>query len=177
MLLITGHPRSGTAYMAKLFRANGYRIGHEKLGNDGTSNWQQAAPAAFYDFGERVPTRGNIDWSEIIYVMRNPIDLVNSVAFTEEASQGFRRRFYEPSNNIFEDAIRSISAWDSLIEEMNPTKRIKLEFAPVYLGFHRDVMPQNMRPHHGVTKQQLRHLVSDLDWGAFLRIEKKYLCL
>jgi hypothetical protein len=177
MLLITGHPRSGTAYIAKLFRANGYRIGHEKLGKDGTSNWQQAAKADFYEWGERIPTKGNIEWSEIIYVMRNPIDLVNSVAFTEQASQEFRRRFYEPSDNIFEDAIRSITAWDSLIEHMKPHKRIKLEFAPLYFDFHRDVQPQNKRPHYSVTKDQLEHLVSAHDMADFAKIEKKYLSL
>jgi hypothetical protein len=177
MLLITGHPRSGTAYMAKLFRANGYRIGHEKLGKDGTSNWQQAAKADFYEWGERIPTKGMIEWSEIIYVMRNPIDLVNSVAFTEQPSQEFRRRFYEPSDNIFEDAIRSIIAWNWMIDEMQPTKTIKLEFAPMYFNFHRDVQRQNKRPHYSVTKDQLQHLVSCADFDMFCRIEKKYLFL
>lgn len=174
MILITGHPRSGTAYMAQLYQRNGYDIGHEKLGNDGTSNWQQAAPADFYEWGEKVPTRGNIEWSEIIYVMRSPIDLVNSVAFTEQPSQEFRRRFYTPSNNIFEDAIRSISKWDKLIEEMNPNKRIKLEFACLYLGFNRDLMPVNQRTHYSVTRGQLVDLISVRDWKKFCDIEEKY---
>lgn len=175
MILITGHPRSGTAYMAQLYQRNGYDIGHEVLGKDGTSNWQQAAFADFYEWGERVPTRGNIEWSEIIYVMRSPIDLVNSVAFTEQPSQEFRRRFYRPSDNIFEDAIRSIWAWDNLIESMQPSKKVKLEFATLYLGFQRDlVAPVNQRTHYKVSEEQLKHLVSRHDFNNFNDINEKY---
>lgn len=175
MILITGHARSGTKYMAELFKKNGLDIGHEQLGKDGTSNWQQAATADFYEWGERVPTRGNIEWSEVIYVMRNPIDLINSVAFTEQPSQEFRRRFYEPSNNIFEDAIRSIYAWDKMIESMNPTARLKLEFAPLYLGFQRDVIaPVNVRSHYSVTEGQLMSLVSKKDFKEFEKFYSKY---
>ena len=174
MILITGHPRSGTKYMADLYQRNGYEIGHEALGKDGTSNWQQAAFADFYEWGEKVPTRGNIEWSEIIYVMRKPIDLINSVAFTEQPSQEFRRRFYAPSDNIFADAIRSVNEWDKLIEDMNPTKRIKLEFAPLYLGFQRDLLPQNVRGHFSVTEKDLEHLVDLRTWWLFGKINEKY---
>jgi hypothetical protein len=107
--------------------------------------------------------------------MRSPIDLVNSVAFTEQPSQAFRRRYYTPSNNIFQDAIRSIAAWDYLIESMNPTKRIKLEFAPLYLGFQRDlVAPVNHRTHYRLTEHQLYCLISEDDKKLFKNLDDKY---
>jgi hypothetical protein len=177
MLLITGHPRSGTGYLAALFQRNGYDVGHETWGKDGCSNWQLAVDAPFYDWGDKRPTRDQIlaECDQRIFIQRKPIDVVNSVAFTEQASQDFRRRFYAGAPNIFEDAILSIYVWHKMIrEEVKPTLTLKTEFAPVYLDFKWDVAVQNQRPHYGLSEADLHGVIRPKYWKLFLSLNQEY---
>jgi hypothetical protein len=180
MLLITGHPRSGTGYLAKLFQRNGYDVGHETWGKDGCSNWQLAVDATFYDYGDKRPTRDQImpECDQRIFIQRKPIDVVNSVSFTEQASQEFRRRFYTGVPSIFEDSILSIHTWHKMIrEEVKPTLTLKTEFAPVYLDFKWDVAVQNQRTHYALLETDLQAVIRRKYWKLFLSLNEQYYSL
>lgn len=62
--LITGHPRSGTHYMAKVLQKLGYWVRHEDDRSGGTVSWFHAA----------WPVRYKI----IAYQLRNPLKVINS---------------------------------------------------------------------------------------------------
>jgi hypothetical protein len=49
--LITGVPRSGTGYMAKLMQALGYDVGHEIIRPHGISSWLWAADSPTVPYG------------------------------------------------------------------------------------------------------------------------------
>ena len=74
-LLITGHPRSATGYMAKIMQAAGLSIGHEAMCRDGLSSWLHIKPVG------RVSWAGEIkqyDYKHIIHVVRNPFDMITT---------------------------------------------------------------------------------------------------
>ena len=41
-ILVAGHPRSGTGYMAQLLSSMGLQVGHEVVREHGISHWQFA---------------------------------------------------------------------------------------------------------------------------------------
>lgn len=41
MIRVVGCPRSGLGYTAKVLRHLGYRVGHERMGEDGIADWHQ----------------------------------------------------------------------------------------------------------------------------------------
>ena len=72
MITITGCPRSGTKYLSELFKLNGFDVGHESLGKDGTVNWCLAGNSKNPLYGE--PCNG-----PLITVVRNPYDCIPSI--------------------------------------------------------------------------------------------------
>lgn len=85
--LIIGHPRCGTGYMAKLFQAYGYDVGHEYVGEDGTSNWMwtMKTPIGFYPWGDQ--DRENYYFENTFVAIRNPIKAVWSIMYTENIAR------------------------------------------------------------------------------------------
>lgn len=63
-VLITGCPRSGTCYTAKLLQAHGIDVQHERLGKRGTVDWHLAG----------IPWNG-----PIVHQMRNPLHVIGSL--------------------------------------------------------------------------------------------------
>lgn len=127
--VITGHPRSGTGYAAALCRANGLDVGHERLRPDGISSWMWAAGRVDVPWGDPPGAEGP-GWQDAhcVYLVREPVELVASVAFTERASEAWRMEVlgrYRLDYNAVELAVLSIHGWHAMGQEMG--------FAPVAL--------------------------------------------
>ena len=74
-ILITGHPRSGTGYCAKLFQAFGLDVQHElETGEDGISSWIMIQDVIPYPWGPE-----KIDYTHMIHVVRDPIEAIPSI--------------------------------------------------------------------------------------------------
>lgn len=173
--LILGHSRSGTNYSANLFRQNGIDIGHEKMGKDGTSSWLMAVRAHKYPWGVDGITRDQCEFDTIIHVMRKPIDVINSVAFTEKPeSQAFKRKFIDIQGNQFERAVRSYYGWTKLIQKQKPDHTIKVENLMEFMKFEIAGEITNKRPHVSITEEELRKEVSDEVWDMYVWLNEFY---
>lgn len=172
-ILILGHPRSGTGYMAKLFQANGYDIGHEVMGKDGTSNWQFAVCADAYPFNTDNIKRDDVEFSRIYHVIRNPLAAINSIVYTESRSEHFRAKFVPLVGNAFERAILSYYGWNMLIQAQKPYATFTLENAADFFFFE-DVKKQNTREHKSVTEDELYMLCGPGAWSYYEAISRFY---
>jgi hypothetical protein len=172
--LILAHPRCGTGYMAKLFFANGIRIGHEKVKRDGTSNWQMAVQSPEYPFPGDKYRRQDLRVGQIIHLLRDPLPAVASIAYTERRSEYFRAQYVNLLGNEFEKAILSLSGWNKIIRAQMPTYTIALPHAVRVMSFATDVPPANTREHPTLTELQLQSLVSNDIWNIYLQEKEIY---
>ena len=106
--LITGHPRSGTGYAAALFKANGFSVGHERMGKNGIASWQY--PLGLQEFGHGKYT-GKERFDKKIYLLRDPAHAVTSIAFTEQPSEDIRRIYVKMHGNMINRAAQSYIQW------------------------------------------------------------------
>jgi len=81
-ILVIGHPRCGTLYTSEFLKTLDLDILHEKMGKDGTSNWQFTIND-YPIINENKFKRSDFKWDNIIVTMRNPFDAINSIANTE----------------------------------------------------------------------------------------------
>ena len=147
-LLLVGHPRSGTQFMARLMAASGYQVGHEMDAANGTSNWLSAIdeppPEPFTWMRGR---RSDYGFNVVLHVVRDPATCIPSVAFTEthfvpdsrpgwvnvHASTALRSRVLGlPMSGMdrFEHAARSVLGWNRLIQrQLQPRLVVRLEHA------------------------------------------------
>lgn len=174
-LLITGHPRSGTTYMARLMQAYGLDVCHEKLGADGISSWMFAVQEATnVPYGDGSVRRA-FDFETIVHVVRHPLKVLASSMQTEaEGSLEFRRRWSKvPAGyNAHEEAVHILLAWDRLVQRQKPTVTVRVEDAadvlPAALGLGEPVkaLPArniNTRKHGPLAWKELReHLRPEL---------------
>lgn len=86
MILITGHQRSGTGYMAMLCQSLGFRVGHEQVLEDGVSSFQYAVNTDRVPFHSVQGNKGrkHYDFSLVIHVVRHPLKVIASTAFTDQ---------------------------------------------------------------------------------------------
>lgn len=172
--LILAHPRCGTGYMSELFRANGIDVGHEVIHTHGTSNWQMAVGAEQYPFPGDCYRRQDVSFDTVIHVLRQPLDAVASIAFTERRSEYFRAQYVNLFGNEFEKAILSLSGWNKIIRAQLPTLTIALPHAAAALWLTTDVPPQNTREHDTLTELQLQSLVSNDIFQLYLQEKEIY---
>lgn len=160
MILITGHQRSGTGYMAALCRSMGLDVGHERPGEDGISSFQYAVETSRVPFHSVDDNRGR-NWyrfDEIIHVVRHPMHVIASTAFTDmngaiEWQAGFVP-VTAPEQHGIRRAVQTWLGWNELIERQTDT-RVRVEDAenelPKILGetVIQDPPPPtvNARPH------------------------------
>lgn len=187
--LILGHPRSGTGYMAQLFTALGYDVGHEKVGRSGISSWMFAVHADQLPYTFDGQTRGDIQPRYVLQVVRNPLDVIASMAHTvtEQPAWEFIQRYTLVHGTAPPEirAVQSVIAWNRLIQGHFPRPTIvKVENAATTVhdfltraGYKppalRDVaLPPanyNTRPHPRLAREQLRQslpreLACELDY-------------
>lgn len=186
-LLITGHPRSGTGYMAALCQACGYDVGHERMGADGISSWLMAPPAHRVCYHAQIGRRGRLalgPYHRAIHVLRNDVPAcVASIAYTEQASLVWRARWVpiDLSANPITQAVQSLLGWTRLIEaELPNAEPVRLseaaERVPAMLGVSPPVQlpPCNTRPHSPLTWADLRQAVPRGDYHALCRHADRY---
>ncbi len=171
--LITGHSRSGTGYAASLFSANGFDIGHERMGRDGTSSWLMAVEAISYPWTQ--DRRQDYEFDTVIHVVREPLDVVCSSAITEKPkSLAFRSKFVHIEGGMLEGAIRSYYGWTRIIQEQKPDMTVRVGELQSRMGFQNPARERNARPHRTVTRDELKDQVSAEAWDMFLWLEQFY---
>jgi len=163
MLLVTGHPRTGTGYVAKVLQSLGFEIGHEHLGMDGIVSWQIGAGyldkvgdyfmmSHFRRENDLICARKGVDfikYTSVAYCVRDPYYSIPSIAETEEISLAYRAynaRFPVTGDCVI-DAITSLYFWELLIHDV---------WAPDYIfkvdGNIKDfidwLVKSNIRPHN-----------------------------
>jgi hypothetical protein len=133
-ILGIGHPRTGTGYTANFIKKFGIDVGHEVMFKDGIVAWQLATD---FDEGELpfMHRARNIyfktyNWESKIYNVRNPIDSIVSVSFTELKTLDFRSQVagFEKEKNRVTMAIKSILHWDKMILDKKPDIIYRIEY-------------------------------------------------
>ncbi len=120
MIVVLGHPRSGTGFMAGLLAA-GYHLDvkHERMGTDGISAFQWAAGDTEEIWG--CPAREvDLEQHRVIQVVRDPFKCIMSSAYvvSEESWTWMRRHIDLPTVMHFsklELAAMAVCRWNELI--------------------------------------------------------------
>lgn len=134
MILITGHQRSGTGYMAALCRAMGLDVGHERPGKDGISSFQYAVQTARVIFHSIDGNKGRncYDFTQIIHVVRHPLHVIASTAFTDmNGAIEWQAQFVPvtaPEQHGLRQAVQTYLGWNELIEQQTDI-RVRVEDA------------------------------------------------
>ena len=71
-MLITGSGYSSTGFFSKAFSAAGYPVGHEEIGEFGTSSWMEAAPS----YG-----KSSFHFEHVFLLVRHPLKRAQSIIF------------------------------------------------------------------------------------------------
>lgn len=187
-ILITGHPRSGTGYCAQLCRSYGLQVGHEVMLEHGISSWL-FAPLSWYrpPFHPQEGARMDYDFDKVLAVIRNPIDIIASTAFTEEQhSQHWRSTFVFIPQGASEivRAAYSVVGWYKMINALGiKVYRIEdieeqIKYLSTYVGFtEKQFEPDkkyNARPHEDLTVEDLeKKLPTDL-FNEVIKLIKLY---
>ena len=116
-ILITGHPRSGTGYCAKLLQANGLDIKHEEMGGMGISSWMFSVDTDTVPFTFDNISPNECQFIHRIQVVRDPVKCISSVYFTETDSEAWRGKFLLLDGNKMERAVRSVIGWNIIHRE------------------------------------------------------------
>ena len=169
--LITGHPRSGTTYMATVMREAGFHIGHETIGMDGIASWMFAVDD-YQEWKDPSLNRKNFKFDHVIMCVRDPMKMLASVIYTERASIDFRRRHIEFPDEEPAGSILSIIQWYALIKGKGHDVVAWVETPARLYGWLReqgydipdDLQPPtkvvNAREHEDVTWETLRKYIS-----------------
>lgn len=82
-VLVVGHPKSGTGYMAKLLQAHGLGVGHERMGRNGIASWMFAAVTTSVPHSFDGSARALFEFHYVLHVVRHPLPVIASTAYTE----------------------------------------------------------------------------------------------
>ena len=125
-ILVLGHPRTGTGYTAKLLQSWGLDVQHEKMGEDGTSDW--SLTTRIQSLWQKVEY-SDFMWNNLIYCVRDPRESIPSIAYTEQMTLSFRKSFNRRigNENLISSAIVSILEWDKMIDSLNPSITYRIE--------------------------------------------------
>jgi hypothetical protein len=139
-LLITGHPRCGSTYMAHLCRQLGLDVGHERDGAHGISSWMMAVddPENPYSHDEIARSRLRLHWDDLILYVRDLRTAVPSVMrdiLYARHTFDFRQRHVKDalgvdlssSENPVEQAVLSITTWTQLVLAQRPALTVRVE--------------------------------------------------
>lgn len=171
LTLVTGHPRSGTGYMAALMRAHGFNVGHEKVERDGISSWQWAVDSDVVPDGD---PRCSRDTETTILVVRNPLQVIASSAFTlRPRSWAFMAKYIGPLPSKATPVKRAMVTWcrwNDLCLNLSPDLVTNVEDAPRnvarFLGSNAMALPRttiNSRPHRNLTVAKIKKHATEFD--------------
>ena len=185
-ILVTGHPRSGTGYMAHLLQSLGLDVGHEYVRNNGVSSWLFAVQSDWVPMQNNLG-RNNYQFDKIILVVRDPLKVVASTLYTEDKSQKsifWRSKHVDiRGQNPVESAVKSVINWNQYIQNNNTLDLIlKVEEAerllPLFLNRNLVSTPPskdyNSRPHQDLTFRDVYENCSKLVYGRFIEHCEKF---
>lgn len=169
MILITGHPRTGTASAAAMMQQADYKVMHEKLDRHGTANWMMAVCADYYPFGFDNFRRQDITFNELLLIIREPAACISSIAHTESDSEAFRSEYVNIFGNVYERATLSYIGWTKLIKAQKPDHIVPIEKFDVFIQSKLKVevsnVVQNKRHHEALQLDELmRHLSEPIQY-------------
>lgn len=192
MILITGHQRSGTGYMAGLCRSLGFAVGHERVLADGVSSFQFAVNTKRVPFHsiEQNKGRKHYEFSLVIHVVRHPLKVIASTAFTDmNGAIEWQANFCQVDLHAsrIRQAVQTYIGWNT-IAGRKARVRIPVERAdeelPIALrmyegtGEHeREPVPPrnyNGREHPPVTWSDIRHHVTPREFEELWIMADRY---
>lgn len=165
MILITGHPRTGTASAASMMQEVMLMVAHEKVDRHGTVNWMMAVKADKYPFGFDNFRRQDLKFDELVLLLREPVAAINSIAHTESDSEEFRSKFVLMFGNEYERATMSYIGWNKLILSQMPDYVVAIENFDRFIAAKYGIVPSmkhlNKREHKAKSKEQLMRMLSE----------------
>lgn len=102
--VITGCGRSGTMYMTKVFNVLGFKVGHEGFFKNGISSWF-IAEKSHADYVKNLLKGHKVTY---IHIIRNPIDVINSMYRCELLKNRTALDFVRDYYDVFKNARRNI---------------------------------------------------------------------
>jgi hypothetical protein len=147
-VLVTGHPRCGSAYVTEVFVRLGLRIGHERPQRDGVCSWAYAVSDLTPVFRE--PRLARDLFGLTLSHVRDPCAAIPSIMLenTNAQSLGFRRFHIFRALGIdimkrrdpVERAAESYLCWMRLVERRNPRFVLRIEHIFDDLLKHEDIL-------------------------------------
>jgi hypothetical protein len=157
VILVTGCPRSGTAYTAGLLQAHGLDIPHERVGRDGTVSWMFAvdAPGIMGHKGQR---RGDYEWKQVVHLVRHPVKCIASLTTIKPSSWVWIAKQCWPvaaCDDKWERALTFWVKWNQACESLTDC-RVRVEDLPPHPRGQR--ISRNSRAHETRTWGELARL-------------------
>lgn len=141
-ILVVGHPRCGTAFMAELLRSYGLDIGHETMGLHGISSWMMAVEDESYPYSKFL--KQNFKFDRVFISIRHPLDALQSIVNIENGVGADKSiAFREKHMNIrvektYNSAAESFLKWYEIINNAFPEgKKVRIEY-PEELDIYMD---------------------------------------
>lgn len=160
MFLITGFPRSGTQYTARLLSFAGFKVGHEQEREDGLVSWEHLMGAK--------------DYKPVLHQVRHPLDTIASALTINQSSiNKLAQRTPNEGYSKLEFLMRSWLDWNEWAQEVSSfTYRVEDidEVYPIIFTYLERSIPDelprvsekiNSRPH------------PELDWEKLFKVNDK----
>ncbi|MBI2891285.1 MAG: hypothetical protein HYY13_10940 [Nitrospirae bacterium] len=139
MLLVIGHPRSGTEYVSKVLQGLGLDVRHEEVGRDGIVSWVWAVPNLFAPWAAAAGVRPPLErFDRIWHVVRHPLHVIAS-SMTEPEISWFMRACHVPEMIAARDKLEA-GAWswlgwnESCERQAEWTFRVEDEETPIEMA-------------------------------------------
>lgn len=170
LVLVTGHPRSGTHFTARMVRSLGYATSIEGRWMCGdtrlVSSWKHAQPGMFKNrFYSRAMRQ---DFDTIIHQVRHPLDVIASSATLVDRTVDHIKKYVdipEPTVNYDQPTtlcMRSWLGWNRLIEPIASWRFQLEELDEVFPEFCRQIgIPEQPSPGMGARNTRSH---SKLSW-------------
>lgn len=134
-LLVTGHPRCASGFVASFLSACDVKLGHERYARDGICSWLHACSDVASPWGD--PRLPDESFPNVLAYARDPMSAMASIALENCQALSFRyRRFnimrsFNVDITTFETplarAVCSYIYWYKLVFEMRPAGVIRVE--------------------------------------------------
>lgn len=137
MILVTGTPRSGTAFYSAYLRSQGLDIGHETMGKDGIASWYLTHNPGWQEYEDATGIEVKVHWVErvctkVIHLVRNPAHCIASIAYTMHRTslEWLRDRLDIDAESSVEIAAKFWVAWNELADFGTNLELVRIEDVP-----------------------------------------------
>ena len=178
MCLISGCPRSGTAYIARFLQANGIRVKHEVEDTDGIVSWLFLQ--GIKQHGRLPVPRPFHQYYPILHQVRYPLHTIASLHTIHPSSWDYFKQFLPLSEDPVVAAMQVYLYWNRMIEAAADYS-YAVEHLPLSLNKLRELLKvpldakycdlvnpkTNSREHAELTWMELRDCSKDLTDEVF----------